>query len=230
MSPAELLEAMSAYLRTYKRLYGESTMTPKFHYLLHLPDLLRRHSWLPSCWVHERKHKSVKAYGNHVENVSGDWHVGVLRDMSAAHMADLVGARLEHFGGQAYLVNPQRAKRRFEQALQREFTTAVPASIVTARTARSLYGRVACNDVVLVRDAAADPIIGRIAMFCAFDDVHEAHHSLATIEKWTISAEESHAWKCIANTSIFVACPLSNLQAALIVGGTDLRTVVKPTV
>jgi hypothetical protein len=35
---------------------------PKFHWLVHLPNQLDRFGCLPSCWVHERKHKMVKRY------------------------------------------------------------------------------------------------------------------------------------------------------------------------
>ena len=229
MDHEDLLAAISAYLRTFQRLYGPDIMTPKFHYLLHLPHLLQRHSWLPSCWVHERKHKSAKAYGNHVQNVSADWHVGVLRDMSSAHMANLCEARPEHFGAQPYLLEPRPAKPKLQLALQREFPKAVPASIVTARRARSLFGHVAHGDIVLFHSAAS-PVIGRVAMLCAFEDAHGAYDSFVTLEKWAMHSEESHAWKCIADTSMFVACPLSELEFALIVGGSDLKTVVKPTV
>ena len=87
IDPDELRGAIQAHLRVFSRLYGEEAMVPKFHYSLHLPDVLARWGWLPSCWVLERKHKNAKAWGEKLKDTSRDWHVSVLRELTAQHMA-----------------------------------------------------------------------------------------------------------------------------------------------
>ena len=43
-------------------------MTPKFHWLIHLPRHLARWGCLLSCFVHERKHRMVKRYSYSIQH------------------------------------------------------------------------------------------------------------------------------------------------------------------
>ena len=43
---------------------------PKFHWLIHLIKALERWGVLPTCWVHERKHKVAKRFGTDIRNTT----------------------------------------------------------------------------------------------------------------------------------------------------------------
>ena len=43
-------------------------MHPKYHWLVHLHQHLAKFQTLPTCWVHERKHKLVKRYAADIQN------------------------------------------------------------------------------------------------------------------------------------------------------------------
>ena len=45
-------------------------MRPKYHWLVHLHQHLAKFQMLPTCWVHERKHKLVKRYAADIQNTS----------------------------------------------------------------------------------------------------------------------------------------------------------------
>ena len=47
-------------------------LIPKFHWLEHLADHLARWGLLPNCWVHERKHRVAKRYGQDIRNTSNN--------------------------------------------------------------------------------------------------------------------------------------------------------------
>ena len=52
--------AAQDFLKLYHDLYGESTMTPKFHSVLHFGAFLQQWGSLPNCFVLERKHRLPK--------------------------------------------------------------------------------------------------------------------------------------------------------------------------
>ncbi len=66
----ELQLAILAYLAEFKRLFGDEFMTPKFHYAMHLWLYLLWWGFPPQTFTQERKHKTVKAFGGCIENVS----------------------------------------------------------------------------------------------------------------------------------------------------------------
>lgn len=73
IDPAVLQRKILTHLSLYKSSYTAEDLQPKFHYSLHLPALLRKHSRLISCWTHERKHKQLKMWANQVAN-AGEWY------------------------------------------------------------------------------------------------------------------------------------------------------------
>ena len=42
--------------------YGVDSYLPKHHYSVHLPSQLERFGLVPSCFVHERRHKILKRH------------------------------------------------------------------------------------------------------------------------------------------------------------------------
>ena len=63
-------------------------LIPKLHWLIHLWRELKQFGCLPTCWVHERKHKMVKRYSTDIK------HSPVY---SQAALADFASDQLEAF-------------------------------------------------------------------------------------------------------------------------------------
>ena len=59
---ADLDIAVERFLSLFKKTFPVKFMVTKFHSLLHFGDQLRRWRTLLSCWVHERKHTSLKLF------------------------------------------------------------------------------------------------------------------------------------------------------------------------
>ena len=64
-TPKQLQDAVTAFLDACKEADWEQYMTPKFHWLIHLPYHLQYFGCLPTCWVHERKHRVAKRYAHY---------------------------------------------------------------------------------------------------------------------------------------------------------------------
>lgn len=143
-----LQENLSAYVLTYRALYGAEKIKPKFHAALHFAYFLRKHGMLVSCWTHERRHKRLKRAANDIYNTRTFEH-SVLGDSTAQHIHDVCSNDYEFAVG---LVKPRRASKREAQlltaafCLQAEFFISVAVRI-------SCWDVVHVDDVVLFKDA-----------------------------------------------------------------------------
>ena len=79
---------MHAYLAAFVQAWGFGPLKDKFHWLLHLARELDIHKTLYACWVHERKHKVTRRYGDPIQNTS-TWEHTVLSELTAHHLAAL---------------------------------------------------------------------------------------------------------------------------------------------
>jgi hypothetical protein len=61
VTPAELRSSVVEFLHRYYTTFGDKGGL-KMHCLLHLPAMMGRCGFLLSCFVHERKHKSIKRW------------------------------------------------------------------------------------------------------------------------------------------------------------------------
>ena len=66
----QLMRDIVSYIEAHKRAHGIGHLIPKFHMALHLPAALAQLGELPSCFVHERKHKTAKKYGTTTARLS----------------------------------------------------------------------------------------------------------------------------------------------------------------
>jgi hypothetical protein len=62
----KLTVIISRHHRLFLELYGEDMAYPKFHYVLHMPEVLRNQQSNFSCFVVERKHRVGKSIANHI--------------------------------------------------------------------------------------------------------------------------------------------------------------------
>ena len=64
----DLLAAARRHLQFFARVYGESCVKPKHHFMLHVAVLVNEWSVLLDCYVHERKHKAIKQAASQIYN------------------------------------------------------------------------------------------------------------------------------------------------------------------
>jgi hypothetical protein len=221
-----LLQALTRdYIREYKAVYGEESVVPKFHMLAHLPKFPV--DQLPNCFVHERKHKTVKRFANNVFNTSSDWDTSVLREVTQLHCEQMAAAPVSKFSETPGLVKPSPPSRRLKQSLLHvlghEFAA---AKLMTCRTARvNKYDHASVGDLVLL-GSADPPIIGRIIYhFSVQVDELQEHASL--VEEYIVSEVHHRAWKCklAGKQTLF---DLGDIGTPLIHAGTEVITALKP--
>ena len=62
ITPGELQLAIVGHLKAYQSAYGAEGWVFKHHQSLHLPGMMAMHQGLLNCFMHERKHKTVKRW------------------------------------------------------------------------------------------------------------------------------------------------------------------------
>ena len=100
---AKFPDALLAYLRSFKNLYGTKPLVQKHHMALHLIE--QSAGTMPACYCLERKHKHVKRFANEVKNWKSDRTNGILREMTARHIAVLKHTDSVHFNVDPCLQN-----------------------------------------------------------------------------------------------------------------------------
>ena len=93
-------------------------MIPKFHWLLHIADHLRRFGCLPTCWVHERKHRVAKRYATGISNTQ-KFERSLLGEIISHNLAAYVDDAL--FDLSVRLVQPHKASARVRKLVAKLF-------------------------------------------------------------------------------------------------------------
>ena len=92
-SPADLAFAIELFLNAVVEAGWKLHMHPKFHWLIHLPGHLKKYGCLPTCWVHERKHRVAKRYGTDATNLgdarSNRYEKTILGALISHNLSDL---------------------------------------------------------------------------------------------------------------------------------------------
>ena len=94
-------------LATFQAAKFPIGMIKKWHWLLHLPDLLARLDHLPSCFTAERKHKRISAHATRLLQTSS-YEEHLLQQVPAHEIMALQDPDMFHSG--AYLPKPRAAK------------------------------------------------------------------------------------------------------------------------
>ena len=67
-TPQQVGKCVDALMRACEAARWQEDYIPKFHWCLHFQKSLETWGFLPTCWVHERKHKLVKRYASDIQN------------------------------------------------------------------------------------------------------------------------------------------------------------------
>ena len=225
MSKAALHCLVTKYIKDYKATFGEEKVTPKFHMLAHLCKFDLEH--LPDCFVHERKHKSIKRYANQVFDTSCDWDASVLREVTSGRLERMATYDPTIFSESAGLVQPRAPSLKMMRAiigvLGDDFAA---ATIMTSRTARvNKYEHSTIGGLVLVGHTDP-PIIGRVVFHISIQ-VDELVECASLIDGYEVTEAQNRAWKCklAGRQTLF---EMSDIVCCLTYAGTDVVTVLKP--
>ena len=228
VDPDELQLAICTYLQTFKGLFGEDIMVPKFHFAIHFPGYLRRFGFVPSCFVLERKHKVPKRFANEVRNTDSAWEASVLREVTCHHLAALSS---DHFGFEVGLLNAHPCSKRLLEMLRKEWpaTDGHETLFATGQTARiNAWERCSKGDVVLVKMPDGGFNVAEVALHVSVQVDEQPRVFLTLVNWWKKSASGSRSskWKRDENSSSFVCT--DELQCSLIWGASGtIATVLK---
>lgn len=151
VSPAKLLGFVHRFLRDFTVAFGFEWLTPKCHWLLHLPETLGRFGRLLNCFALERKHRVPKRYATDLSNTSRAASKSLLSEVVCHHL----GSMKEHdFIYEVGLIRgrpaPKKSRRLILEALEMEDDG---CEILTALEARfSPLALCRQHDVVLLQD------------------------------------------------------------------------------
>ena len=85
VSEKALADAIQAHYTAHLAAYGQDLWTPKFHFVMHLPEDLRRFSFLIACCVHERKHRLAKRWAVTLDSKNG-YENTLLEECTYSHL------------------------------------------------------------------------------------------------------------------------------------------------
>jgi len=170
-------------------------MHSKFHWMLHLPMHLQKFGMLPSCWVHERKHKVVKRYATGIHNTinyEGSIATEVLQHNLAYCSADSA------FNFNIALTNPRVIKTALLKILSGMGLSVDPHYCFTSCEVQlASGGKCKQHDIVLAQINHGDHMCGKIVCHIQVDSRHLSCMSvfdLLSQDKEKRSAE----WRCSA--------------------------------
>ena len=150
VTPAQLRAVINTFLDLCVAAKWERYMHPKFHWMIHLPGELARHGFLPTCFVHERKHRIAKRYANDIRNTR-TFERSLLGEVLSHNLA--LCADPESCNLQVGLARPIKAPKALVEQLAKALTLDLGAQDVKTSSEARLApaGRCFRNDIVLVR-------------------------------------------------------------------------------
>ena len=169
IEPDYLKDRVNTLLRCCEAAGWRDMMTPKFHWMIHYPYHLKRWGTLPTCWVHERKHRMVKRFGTDIAN-----H----RRFSHSVLSEVVHFQLSNICQEdacqttSRLDCPSAAPKVLAELVVSEYNLHPATSVLSSPRAR-LGSSQACSmkDVVIFLSADGENFVaGRISRFCQVND------------------------------------------------------------
>ena len=156
-----LLTAVEKFLEIFAKAFGYDYMTPKFHWLLHFPDILKRMRALLMCFCLERKHRMPKRYATDLTNVTKGSGASLLKEVTSHHFGQLSQPNAFNFA--IGLVNGRSPSKAMKVVLAREL--GVDCESLSVKVSRSMrYSTIALcgtGDMLLFRTSDASVLAGK---------------------------------------------------------------------
>ena len=89
VTPDALLVAIEKFLKLFVEAWGYDYMIPKFHWMLHYADILRRMCMLLMCFCLERKHRTPKRFATDITNPPKRSSESLLMEVVSTHLIQL---------------------------------------------------------------------------------------------------------------------------------------------
>jgi len=181
VSPFMLRQAVKSLLELCLAAGWRLFLHPKFHWLVHLPRHLEQFGCLPTCWVHERKHRMVKRYASDICNTTV-YEKSILGQVTSHHLSAL-GAP-STFSTKIGLIEPTRAAPPRMRALIEHELQGFPGwECHTAKQARiSKFETCSAKDVVLVKiPGETSYVAGQVWFHASYGGV-----AISLVSLWTL--------------------------------------------
>jgi len=150
ITPEVLRTAVKTFLTSCTKAGWQDFLHPKFHWCIHFPQHFSNHGFLPTCFVHERKHKLVKRYLGCIQNTT-NFEDFILRQMCSHELHHLQKEDL--FLQVARLQNPRKPSKSTMAMIIKMFGESTdPSSCFTSSCANlDPAGTCSNNDIVLIK-------------------------------------------------------------------------------
>ena len=202
---ASLLAAAEHAIASFIQADFGIGMIKKWHWQLHLPDLLARLGSLPSCFTAERKHKSITALATRLNKTSA-FEKHLLQQVVSTEITTLQQPDL--FPQAAMLVKAKAANAK-QLAIISEYTTSRCTSAQIASVARLAKGCQIYKEDVVVYNHGGQIGIGQVWFHIALGIQHGTFWNICDLHA------AKHYAKCkISNQSGFI--PMETIQYALV--------------
>ena len=205
VTPTLLRKAVLAVQAAFGKCNWQAWCHPKFHWMVHLPRHLERFGCLPSCWVHERKHRITKRFASDIRKTT---------IFERSILVQVIGHNLnlllddEYFSMEAKLKKKCKASRKVLDFFQAVWHEAIQSCFMCVAAHLNPAGTAHKNDVVLLKSGH------QVCQIWLFAEVN--NENVALVSLWTLL--EKHASHNIwqpANQPHLVhtsdmACPLTH--------------------
>ena len=198
--PADLEASVHRFLETFVVAFGSEWLTPKAHWLLHLPALLQRFGRLLNCFALERKHRVPKRYANELKNIARCADASLLKECICHHFAVVAESTFYY---DVSLIEKRPASKKSRRTIWQLFSLDDDGSPLSVASAARFSPVALCsqNDVVLVQDGDGFRA-GRVQVHFELQDIVmtliqpfalvRKHAALAV---WEISDGPSEVWE-----------------------------------
>ena len=152
VTPQDLRAVIHTFLQSCVAAEWKQYMHPKFHWLVHFPTHLEKFGMLPTCFVHERKHRVAKRYANHIQNTQG-FEKSVLSELVCHDLAVLKTSGI--FDSAVKLSTPHTASKKLREFMSQQLSVSLQAEeCLTCAVAHILPAGTCCKkDVVLIKSS-----------------------------------------------------------------------------
>ncbi len=176
VTPAELHRGILKHLRSQSDAWGDVMVKPKHHQALHLASMLKKWGWLLACFVHERKHKSIKRFTK-LRQFTGSFEQGAIEDITIDQLESV-----RSFDFLSHEFRKARSPYRNELLMLREvFPNCDPASIQLSSEVCFGNGRISVGDAVLIKMQSTN-VVGEL-----FLNVKVQGQLLSIVSLWEVA-------------------------------------------
>ena len=196
-----LRERVANFLVTCEKAGWRTHFTPKFHWLIHLIAALERRGALPTCWVHERKHRVVKRYANDILN-TGVYSTSVLTEAISHQLVEVDTP--DAFDASLGLINPRKAAPKERSFVLSQLDLPAQIEVKTSVTARLAAGLICTKtDVVLIKSNDGENFVAaQVWLLYAVEG-----EPISLVSAWEFKSYNPHQGKavwCMTDRPIFV--------------------------